>query len=61
MADDDNDQRFWLMDVDGPTQPGELVAIVDEEEGGIVAYACSTAHADRLLRLLRIEAEIKNG
>ena len=50
------EQRFWLMDMDGPTADGPLIGIVDEKMGGIIAYACGEENADRILRLLRKEA-----
>jgi hypothetical protein len=45
--------RYWVMDCsDGPFgSGGQTVAIVDEQEGGIILY-CSLANAGRILNAL---------
>ena len=53
--DDDN-----LADLETSTLNNELVAIVDERAGGIIAYAL-TAHADQVLAALRQHAERTNS
>lgn len=60
----DEGDRFWVVgdvnEADGNTptewlRSGDLVGVVDENEGGIVAY-CHRLNADRLVRALRTAA-----
>ena len=53
--------RFWLLDYctedhkedfDNSVARGEIIGIVDEEAGGIIAYACGEKNARFLLNTL---------
>lgn len=63
----DEDTRFWIVndvndrDGNGPAdwvRSGELVGIVDEVEGGIIAY-CHELSAERLIKALRTAAAVQ--
>jgi hypothetical protein len=55
-----DDPRFWTVDVDETNGPanwqaeGTLVGIVDEREGGVVAY-CHADSAQRIMAALARE------
>lgn len=55
MSIDYPDGRFWSMGGDDPD--GRPFGIVDEKAGGIVAYAASLDHAERLVELLNRAVE----
>jgi len=50
---DPNDPRYWI-DANPMEKPfgGWTVAVVDEEEGGVIAYAYSLKLAESIVRLL---------
>lgn len=47
----DDGERFWYMDRDDPTE-NRPWGIVDEEAGGIIAYALSEDHAQFIVYAL---------
>lgn len=59
------ESRFWLLDWDrsdhfealaNAVDAGRLVAVVDEEAGGIIAYALGEQHAKEISKALNAAA-----
>ena len=55
-VDENGDTRFYLMDIDDPDTPNSnvtgWVGVVDEREGGIVAYASTDSRAEIIRQAL---------
>jgi hypothetical protein len=70
-----NDERFWIIDnIVNPTEPCLPVAqscqggdgpylypIVDEDYGGVFAWASTYEQADRIVEALRLYTEINDA
>jgi len=53
MTEPNSDPRYWI-DYNPTEKPfgGWTMAVVDEEEGGVIAYAYNLSLAERIVRLL---------
>ena len=53
MEETQDGPRFWIDDNPEETPFRETYAVVDEEEGGVVAYFCDVALAEGYIALRR--------
>lgn len=66
-VESDPERRFWLLDWDDADhandlvrtmRAGKLVGVVDENDGGIVAYVIGEEYAEKIVDALEAWAEL---